>query len=105
MVERNLAKVEVAGSIPVLRSIIGPTGPNTPCGCSSVAECQPSKLFVEGSIPFARSILTWRADRGPSDLSPSFSSPAGPVPSRRDMKGRVRKHPGRSGCRLQFMQE
>lgn len=26
------------------------------CGCNSVVECQPSKLFVAGSIPVTRSI-------------------------------------------------
>ena len=25
------------------------------CGCNSVVECQPSKLFVAGSIPVTRS--------------------------------------------------
>lgn len=64
MVEFHLAKVIVAGSIPVLRS-----------------------TQLDGSIEH----------RSPRP----FYTPAGPVPSRRDTKGRVRKRPGRSGCRLQ----
>ena len=34
-----------------------PSGSTKQCGCNSVVECQPSKLFVAGSIPVARSNL------------------------------------------------
>ena len=51
MVECNLAKVEVAGSNPVSRSIFF-----TPhCGSNSAVECQLPKLKVAGSNPVSRS--------------------------------------------------
>ena len=42
LVERHLAKVEVAGPSPVYRST---------CGCSSMAELQPSKLATRVRFP------------------------------------------------------
>ena len=42
MVECHLAKVKVAGSSPVFRSI---------CGCSSMVEHQPSKLDTRVRFP------------------------------------------------------
>jgi hypothetical protein len=42
MVECHLAKVKVAGSNPVFRSI---------CGCNSMVECQPSKLVTRVRFP------------------------------------------------------
>ena len=42
MVECHLAKVKVAGSSPVFRST---------CGCSSMVECQPSKLNTRVRFP------------------------------------------------------
>ena len=51
VVECNLAKVEVAGSNPVSRSIFF-----TPhCGSNSAVECQLPKLKVAGSNPVSRS--------------------------------------------------
>ncbi len=47
VVERNLAKVDVVGSSPIIRS---PT-----CGCSSVVERNLAKVDVVGSSPIIRS--------------------------------------------------
>ncbi len=55
MVERRLAKANVAGSNPVFRSILSKYGQNRnviiACGCSSMAEFQPSKLAVWVRFP------------------------------------------------------
>ena len=54
MVERNLAKVDVVGSNPIIRS--SPTdGESLTRGCSSVVERNLAKVDVVGSNPIIRS--------------------------------------------------
>ena len=50
MVERNLAKVDVVGSNPIIRS------PKNHRGCSSVVERNLAKVDVVGSNPIIRSL-------------------------------------------------
>ena len=62
MVERNLAKVDVVGSNPIIRS---PTDKHR--GCSSVVERNLAKVDVVGSNPIIRSQI-----RRPAHLGRSF---------------------------------
>ena len=55
MVERNLAKVDVVGSNPIIRSLNRGRKP-IQCGCSSVVERNLAKVDVVGSNPIIRSL-------------------------------------------------